>query len=230
MLNSKTFYVCSYLSEIGNTFSRLVAAINPAYKVIKDFNFSGVRFFVKLMDKNTVNKLMHIFVGQFFDFGVLAYQRNKPLYICATLGGVVDLLREVCNTPCQRLFFFIIAGSQESKLFVRELSQSVVLIQLSEQNIQFIHSLFCFVKFLSLLRQCLFRGLCVALGSCLNEIVLVIPNIREYPLQIGKDKFFDNILTDIMGGTYKIISRSVAVVATSIGVFALRRSCTTNEV
>ena len=67
-------------------------------------------------------------------------------------------------------------------------------------------------------------------GSCLNEIVLVIPNIREYPLQIGKDKFFDNILTDIMGGTYKIISRSVAVVATSIGVFALRRSCTTNEV
>ena len=55
MLNSKTFYVCSYLSEIGNTFSRLVAAINPAYKVIKDFNFSGVRFFVKLMDKNTVN-------------------------------------------------------------------------------------------------------------------------------------------------------------------------------
>ena len=55
MLDSITLYVGSYLSEIGDTFSRLVACINSADKAIKDFDFAGVRFLIQFVNKNTVN-------------------------------------------------------------------------------------------------------------------------------------------------------------------------------
>lgn len=58
MLDSITLYVGSYLSEIGDTFGRLVACINSADKAIKDFDFAGVRFLIQFVDKNTVNKFM----------------------------------------------------------------------------------------------------------------------------------------------------------------------------
>ena len=67
MLDSITLYVGSYLSEIGDTFGRLVARINSADKAIKDFDFAGVRFLIQFVNKNTVNKFMDVFVGQFFN-------------------------------------------------------------------------------------------------------------------------------------------------------------------
>ena len=92
MLDSITLYVGSNLSEIGDTFSRLVACINSADKAIKDFDFAGVRFLIQFVDKNTVNKFMDVFVGQFFNRCVSAYQCDKPFYVRAALGGVVDFL------------------------------------------------------------------------------------------------------------------------------------------
>ena len=118
MLDSITLYVGSYLSEIGDTFGRLVARINSADKAIKDFDFAGVRFLIQFVNKNTVNKFMDVFVGQFFNRCVSAYQCDKPFYVRAALGGVVDFLLQLRNPPGQRLFFFIIAGSQKSKLFI----------------------------------------------------------------------------------------------------------------
>ena len=48
------------------------------------------------VNKNTVNKFMDVFVGQFGNGGVLqslfAYQCNKPFHVRAALGGVVDFL------------------------------------------------------------------------------------------------------------------------------------------
>lgn len=81
MLDSITLYVGSYLSEIGDTFSRLVACINSADKAIKDFDFAGVRFLIQFVNKNTVNKFMDVFVGQFFNRCVSAYQCDKPFYV-----------------------------------------------------------------------------------------------------------------------------------------------------
>lgn len=92
MLDSITLYVGSYLSEIGDTFGGLVACINSADKAIKDFDFAGVRFLIQFVDKNTVNKFMDVFVGQFGNGGVLAYQCDKPFHVRAALGGVVDFL------------------------------------------------------------------------------------------------------------------------------------------
>lgn len=83
MLDSITLYVGSYLSEIGDTFSRLVACINSADKAIKDFDFAGVRFLIQFVNKNTVNKFMDVFVGQFFNRCVSAYQCDKPFYVRA---------------------------------------------------------------------------------------------------------------------------------------------------
>ena len=54
MSDSITLYVGSYLSEIRDTFGRLVACINSADKAIKDFNFSGVRILVQFIDKDAV--------------------------------------------------------------------------------------------------------------------------------------------------------------------------------
>ena len=68
MLDSITLYVGSYLSEIGDTFGGLVACINSADKAIKDFDFAGVRFLIQFVNKNTVNKFMDVFVGQFWTF------------------------------------------------------------------------------------------------------------------------------------------------------------------
>ena len=118
MLDSITLYVGSYLSEIGDAFGRLVACINSADKAIKDFDFAGVRFLIQFVDKNTVNKFMDVFVGQFGNGGVSAYQCDKPFHVCAALGSVVDFLCQFRNPPGQRLFFLIIAGSQKSKLFI----------------------------------------------------------------------------------------------------------------
>ena len=78
MLDSITLYVGSYLSEIGDTFGGLVACINSADKAIKDFDFTGVRFLIQFVNKNTVNKFMDVFVSQFFNRGVFAYQYDKP--------------------------------------------------------------------------------------------------------------------------------------------------------
>ena len=87
MLDSITLYVGSYLSEIGNTFSRLIACINSADKAIKDFDFSGVRFLIQFVNKNTVNKFMDVFVSQLCNLCVLVYKCDKLLYVCAALGG-----------------------------------------------------------------------------------------------------------------------------------------------
>ena len=92
MLDSIALYVCSYLSEIGDTFSRLIACVNSAYKAIHDFDFSGIRFLIQFVNKNTVNKFMDVFVSQFFNRGVLAYQCDKLLYVRAALGGGVNFL------------------------------------------------------------------------------------------------------------------------------------------
>ena len=44
MLDSITLYVGSYLSEIGDTFGRLVTCINSADKSYKRFRFCGCSF------------------------------------------------------------------------------------------------------------------------------------------------------------------------------------------
>ena len=92
MLDSITLYVGSYLSEIGDTFGRLVARINSADNAIKDFDFAGDRFLIQFVIKNKVNKFMEDFVGQFGNGGVTAYQCDKPFHVRAALGGVVDFL------------------------------------------------------------------------------------------------------------------------------------------
>ncbi len=118
MLDSITLYVGSYLSEIGDTFGRLVACINSADKAIKDFDFAGVRFLIQFVNKNTVNKFMDVFVGQFFNRGVLCVPVRQTFSRprCA---------RWRCRFPVtapqssgSASFFFIIAGSQKSKLFI----------------------------------------------------------------------------------------------------------------
>ena len=76
MLDSITLYVGSYLSEIGDTFGRLVACINSADKAIKDFDFAGVRFLIQFVNKNTVNKFMDVFVGQFETVNLTVYCRK----------------------------------------------------------------------------------------------------------------------------------------------------------
>ena len=105
MLDSITLYVGSYLSEIGDTFGRLVTCINSADKAIKDFDFAGVRFLIQFVNKNTVNKFMDVFVGQFFNRCVSAYQCDKPFY--AALRSVA--LSISCDSSAilrgQRLFF-----------------------------------------------------------------------------------------------------------------------------
>ena len=120
MLDSITLYVGSYLSEIGDTFGWLVACINSADKAIKDFNFSGVRFLIQFVNKNTVDKFMDVLVSQFLNRRIFTDKGNKPFHVCAALGGGVKLLCQFRDTSRQRLFFFILAGSQESKLFIRE--------------------------------------------------------------------------------------------------------------
>ena len=98
MLDSITLYVGSYLSEIGDTFGRLVARINSADKAIKDFDFAGVRFLIQFVNKNTVNKFMDVFVGQFGNGGVSAYQSEKQ-----TVHQKVSLKRcprRACGIRC----------------------------------------------------------------------------------------------------------------------------------
>ena len=104
MLDSITLYVGSYLSEIGDTFGWLVACINSADKAIKDFNFSGVRFLIQFVNKNTVDKFMDILVSQFLNRRIFTDKGNKPFYICAALGCGVKLLRQFRDTSRQRLF------------------------------------------------------------------------------------------------------------------------------
>lgn len=86
LLYNITPYVRSYLSEIGYVFCRLVAADNLAYKGIEDFYFAGVRFLIQFMDKNTVDKLMDILVGQFADLRIFTDKSDKPFYVRAALG------------------------------------------------------------------------------------------------------------------------------------------------
>lgn len=117
MLDSITLYVGSYLSEIGDTFSRLVACINSADKAIKDFDFAGVRFLIQFVNKNTVNKFMDVFVGQFFNRCVSAYQCDKP-FTSALRSVALSISCDSSAILRVSVFFFIIAGSQKSKLFI----------------------------------------------------------------------------------------------------------------
>lgn len=118
MLDSITLYVGSNLSEIGDTFSRLVACINSADKAIKDFDFAGVRFLIQFVNKNAVNKFMDVFVGQFGNGGVFAYQCDKPFSRPRCARWRCQFPVTVPQSSGSASFFFVIAGSQKSKLFI----------------------------------------------------------------------------------------------------------------
>ena len=125
MLNSNTFYVCTYLSEITGVFCGLFAAVYFTHKAIKDFDFTGVRFLIQFVNKNTVNKLMDVFIGQFIYRRISAYKRDKLLHVRAALGGGGDFLSQFRYALRQSLFLVLVAGSQKYKSFVRQLPKRV---------------------------------------------------------------------------------------------------------
>ena len=94
MLDSITLYVGSYLSEIGDTFGRLVACINSADKAIKDFNFAGVRFLIQclLFLYGTFMNYACSWFGVFLDFKMprTANSTNELLY--GNLSKVIVLI------------------------------------------------------------------------------------------------------------------------------------------
>ena len=85
----------------------------------KDFNFSGVRFLIQFVNKNTVDKFMDVLVSQFLNRRIFTDKGNKPFTSALRSAAVSS---SCVNSAIRRVsvFFFIIAGSQESKLFIRE--------------------------------------------------------------------------------------------------------------
>lgn len=80
------------------------------------------------------------------------------------------------------------------------------------------------VKLLVLLRHCFLHGLLAALIRRLDKCLFMGLHIGQYPLQVGKDKFFQYAFTDIMRGAKLPGSDTVSVFPASVSVFAFQCS------
>lgn len=182
------------------------------------------------MNKDTVYKLMDIFVGQFINRRISANKRDKLLHVCAALGSGGYFLSQYRYALRQGLFLVLVAGSQKYKPFVRQLPKGVILVQLAEKYIQLVNPLLGFVKLLLLLRKGFFHCLVAVLVGGAYKLLFTLPHIGHDALQICKDKLFQNGLANIVRRTNKVVSCPVAVVAASVSLFALQCSRAPNRI
>lgn len=91
ILDYDTVYVSTDLTEIRCVFDRFLRVLYFTNKVIKYLNLAGVGFPVQFINQNTVNKFMHILIGQFFYLRISLYQLDEFLYIRVMLFGCLYL-------------------------------------------------------------------------------------------------------------------------------------------
>ena len=113
-----------------NTLNGFVTAIYLADKTVFNLNLTGVRFLVKIMDQNAVNKFVDIFIGQFVDLRVLMNDCKKTLDICGALCNGADRLFQFHNARHKGFLFILVAGGQKGKLRIIDFAEGVILREL----------------------------------------------------------------------------------------------------
>ncbi len=137
------------------------------------------------VNKNTVNKFMDVFVASVRNGGYLRTSATNPFHVRAALGCVVTFpCGTVPQSPGQRLFFFVIAGSQKSKLLSESFSlKRLFLIELADKIFSsLIRSAPCQALSVACVSVFFVYCLCAALVGVSIKLLFMLFHIGQYPL------------------------------------------------